>query len=249
MSRRFYVQLCLLCIPLFLVVILAPITSFQANSVQESVVSTPPPELLPTYVPTMSPTTSRPTTNPSLSPAICIPGIVTCCIAANDGIIDVFVNEINVTENMFVFSSPGLRDSYIVQFTEPASTSVFAFTGYTELQNGLFAFHCLCSRTISPWNLLISYPPHPDTEIVGPSDPFNYSFPEGWNSVNYIGPVESYTIADLNVSIELSNAATMFPQCAPSASNFSALLIDGVFPQNYWGVRTLVTTEYDCLGV
>lgn len=249
MSRRLAVKFCLLCTPLLLIAILTPSISVQVNSVEDITLTTPPPELLPppaTTSPTTSPTTARPTTGPTASPTLCVPGVVTCCIAADDEVVEIFVDDVNITSEMVVYDGGGAKDTYIVQFVEPRSTSVFAFTGHTASRDGSYAFHCMCTREESPWNMLTSFPPEAD--VVGPADASNYSFPTGWRDVDYLGPFETLAVAPANASAELSNAATLLPQCAPATANFSAILIQGVFPQTFWAVRTIVPLEYDCTG-
>jgi hypothetical protein len=177
---------------------------------------------------------------PSVSPSLCTPGVVTCCIAVEDIILEIYVDGINVTDEVVLYD-----ETYVVQFVEPPSTSILAFTAQTLLHDGRYAFHCMCTRTESAWNMLSSFPIPSDTGVISS---INNSFPTGWQDVDYDGILETTSEAHLNTSITLSNAATLLPQCAPMTMNFSAIAIHDVYPLTFWAMRRQVNPEYDCVG-
>ena len=229
---------------------LSPITTKPSHSPTLSPVTPQPTTLNPTNSPTISPSTSHPsksptTTSPSKSPShapsnptsapTCsfTGATVTCCFAINYGILQVFVDEINITASITpglpAWDQPNIVKS--VTFPEPqARSALFAVSMYelSEITPVFFGASCVSTRSGSPWTFNSTLQPGDWTTVSSRTN----ILPNGWYSLNYKGQVK-------NVTAPIYDWPAPSSQCLPSGIQ----ILQVGNPNTYTGVRRIVTNN------
>lgn len=210
--------------------------------------STSSPTASPTGSPTSSPTT--PTIPvPTQSPTACIPGAVTCCIAVVQRLAEVWANDNDLTPNIVaVETNPGTVASYLVSFTEPSSTAVFAIKGYETGETSIagYASKCVCDRAGSPW----TFESEAGTGWVSVNSNrsyYGYHTPilsDGWNLLDYSGASASAIVYPDGVIPPLLNTTVCGAQNMTNMFRHFQAFTD---PRSeYWGFRKVVTQNVQC---
>jgi len=203
----------------------------------------------PSSTPTKSPLTL--TEQPSLAPT-CIPGTVFCCFAVTQSVAQLYINDIDYTNQVVpAGGNPLVSLSYTLQFTEPSNTAVFALKGFesSEVFDAGLRLKCTCDRLGSPWNFVS------ESESTGasawkqvksirtPNWQAN-NFPSDWQTVNYTGQksgAQSY--AGNPLALNLTTEA-----CGAQNASFSlGHGQGGTSPRSwYWVLRKLVKQTITC---
>ena len=200
-----------------------------------------PSTLSPSALPTQAPTTKV----PSFSPTKCIPGNVTCCFTAQEQVVQLFVNEQDLTD--FISPQSGLSDASVakvVTFVEPSGPAMFALKGFenNEIKTAALFLICTCTRPGSEWNFVTTSEPAPNLwkSVASLSISFD-QFPLTWNS--------NFNLTDLSLtsgklSSEPINLNTNLCGIPSSLNKLKAN--QGVPPSKFWTLRRFVNQTMTC---
>jgi hypothetical protein len=166
----------------------SPITSVPSVS----------PTKLPSRSPTKSPITSIPTESPTkmpsisptLSPTITCPPIVTCYFTTFQDILEVWLNEVDMTSEV-VGDLTNENECKTLTFEEnpEVSTVLLAIKCYenSELSRGKLQLKCLSTYASSPWNQVLSITNTGWLGILSTGTFTEDLFPYNWYMYNYTG--------------------------------------------------------------
>ena len=193
--------------------------------------------------PTSSPSISQPTGVPSLSPSYCVPGVVTCCLTAQESLVQLYVNEIDITE--YIEPRSKLSDASatkIVTFVEPSGPAVLAIKGYerNEIKIAALMLICLATRIGSSWNFVSRHNPVGEWKSIRADTSTTDAFPPNWysnfnlTSLVLRNPVQSTENININASCGTPNIAN---KVQPA---------QGTPARAYWTLRRFVNQSVEC---
>jgi hypothetical protein len=114
------------------------------------------PTVLPTNIPTVQPISKQPTTKAPVTfrPTGCSPGQVTCCFTANQDILELWVDEMDLTSQITGGGLDKKSQAKFITFPEPDHVVSFAIKGMeTEGgKTGSVMLQCVSDRADSVWN-------------------------------------------------------------------------------------------------
>ncbi len=186
------------------------------------------------------------TERPSMSPTQCSPGIVTCCIAVVQSLVELWVNDQDLTEIVqFAGSNNSSSSVYVVTFYEPSATAVFAMKGFegSEVFSAASKIQCNSTRHDSPWNFASQV--NTGWLSVSSTRVPNYQTTEmrpGWNLLNYQNASSNaIAYAGLESAIYFNTSVCQQPLYSlghPQGLNS---------PRSwYWGLRRVVNQTVRC---
>jgi hypothetical protein len=200
--------------------------------------------------PTSSPTKSAPTTSPSVAPATrsptssptpCVPGVVSCCLTGRQYLVQMFVNEVDVTGSLSPQNS--MNDTAVtktISFTEPSNIAVIGIKGFenNELYLASLMIRCECTRPNSPWNFA-STPAYKWRSVLS-STTRDDSFPSDWYKLSSTG--------SLSAVVPITDSYTMTSNGACGVVNQTEKLRvpQGTPARFYWTMRLVVNQTVPC---
>lgn len=177
--------------------------------------------------------------------ASCVPGEVTCCFTFNTELLQVWVDDIELTSLVTPSEAfDNVTQPKFITFTEPPETAVIAVRGVQPINQqsairGVPSLNmmCTCTRPESPWNAVntsraINWRTVHTTNLSG-------SLPENWWSLTYTGTTtQAVNATDLAVRYAIDTT-----QCASTVA--SRIRVSG----QWWGqagFRRIVNQTTSC---
>ncbi|KAH9254835.1 hypothetical protein BASA81_007085 [Batrachochytrium salamandrivorans] len=203
----------------------------------------------PTLHPTLQPTTLQPTSlQPTLQPTSrptwpldpsCQPGVVSCCISLYSELVQMYVDNVDVTHAIQGNLVNGTETKF-VQFLEPAETAAIGILGFenNELLHGTLTMQCSCSRPGCNWNF--------NTEIESglwkgmAALVYNTnSLSPGWYLNNRTAGLKQEVVLSTQPQATLDNEGGRCGNTIPAAARLKA--VQNTSPPNrYYAFRRLV---------
>ncbi len=204
-----------------------------------------------TSIPTLSPRTSLPTFSPTYSPLgisdSCVPGLVTCCFTVGISLVEIYVDDMELTSSVILIKQVfSLYSTYVVSFVEPSNNATIAIKGFdgSEITSAGLRLSCNSTRVGSGWNFVsaVSTGWRSVSSIRVPDYTAN-NFVSGWYLNNFTGVSQNSPAYSLNLNLNLPFENVSCSQTDKAIGHGQG----GTTPRSfYWASRKNVEQSIRC---